>query len=115
MVSPSVIQLLGVFLKIDWRENDAGSFTAPDALLLKELGEKYNISSELVTKLIEVELSLSGLGKRKGIMNKLESILKQDWDVEDAIDYRNQEFNIGIAWKDKIRSLQDAYDKAPSI
>ena len=98
--------------QIDWPDNDSGSFTAPDAALLKDLAEKHETSPEMIMKLIEVELSLSGLGRRKGIMRKLESLLKQDWDIEDAMDYRNTEYQASIAWRGKIGDLQSAIDEA---
>lgn len=101
--------------QIEWTENDAGAFSAPDALLLKELGEKHGISGELIIKLIEVELSVSGLGKRKGIMDKLRGILKQDWDTDDAIEYRSKEYNAGMAWRDKSQALQDALKEANEL
>ena len=101
--------------KIEWAENDAGAFSAPDALLLKELANKHGISDGLFIKLIEIELSMSGLGRRKGIMDKLRSILKQDWDTDEAIDYRTEEFNVGMAWQDKSNALQDALNAASEL
>ena len=100
---------------IEWTENDAGAFSVPDALLLKELSVKHSISEGLVMKLIEVELSMSGLGRRKGIMDKLRNTLKQDWDTDEAIDYRTKEFNAGIAWQDKSKALQDALNRATEL
>ncbi|MET0002060.1 MAG: DNA phosphorothioation system sulfurtransferase DndC [Candidatus Thiodiazotropha sp.] len=104
--------------EVEWVENDAGSFTEPDALLLKELSDHHSVPAELIMKLIEVELSVSGLGKRKGIMDKLSSILHQDWeDSLEAINARKQaksnEHEGG--WREKIRSLQDQYDGAPKV
>ena len=101
--------------QIEWDENDAGAFSAPDALLLNELGEKHGVSSDLIIKLIEVELSMSGLGKRKGIMDKLTNILRQDWDTDDAIDYRNEEFSSAMAWHDKSDALQRALAAAAEL
>jgi len=101
--------------RIDWVANDAGAFTAPDAMLLRDLGERHGVSAELVMKLLEVELSKSGLGKRRGIMQELEGIFRQDWDVDEAIQYRNQEFEANTAWRDKVKSLQESYEKAPKL
>jgi DNA sulfur modification protein DndC len=95
---------------IEWAENDAGAFTAPDALLLGELAEQHDLAPEMIMKLIEVELSVSGLGRRRGIMQKLETVLQQDWDVEEAMDYRSQEYNVSVTWRDEITDLQAAID-----
>lgn len=96
---------------IEWPTNDSGAFTAPDAELLRELAKKHDVAPEMVMKLIETELSLAGLGKRKGIMKKIESILRQDWDIDDALDYRHQEFKAGSGWRDKITQFQSEVDK----
>ena len=48
---------------IDWVENDAGSFTEPDAKLLKELEIKHGVPMELVIKLLEVETAQVGSPK----------------------------------------------------
>lgn len=100
---------------IDWVENDAGAFTEPDAQLLKSLGEHHGIPAELIMKLIEVELSVSGLGKRKGIMQKLESTLKQDWETLEKINARNQSKISAGGWREKINELQKQYDGAPEL
>ncbi|ODB88002.1 sulfurtransferase DndC [Candidatus Thiodiazotropha endoloripes] len=101
--------------RIEWVDNDAGVFSTPDALLLRDLGERYGVPAELVTKLLEVELSKSGLGKRIGIMRELEMVLRQDWDIDEALEYRELEFETNSAWREKIRTLQEAYDKAPTV
>lgn len=100
---------------IEWIENDAGAFTEPDAKLLKELGVKHGVPAELIMKLIEVEISVSGLGKRQGIMRKLESVLKMDWESLEQINKRNKANQIHNSWKDKIKELQIAHDGAPKL
>ncbi|MER0203187.1 MAG: DNA phosphorothioation system sulfurtransferase DndC [Nitrosomonas sp.] len=101
--------------EVEWIENDAGAFTEPDAILLKELGEKHNVPAELIMKLIEVELSVSGLGKRHGIMQKLENVLKRDWESLKDINIRNMSISNGGVWKEKIKQLQHSYDEAPTV
>ncbi len=92
--------------EIEWIENDAGAFSEPDAKLLNMLGEKYNVPAELIMKLIEVELSVSGLGKRKGVHQKLESVLKKDWESLEEINLRNMELAKHDLWKEKIEQLK---------
>jgi len=100
--------------EIEWIENDAGAFTEPDAILLNDLGAKYNIPAELIMKLIEVELSVSGLSKRKGILQKLESVLKKDWETLDEINTRNTESSKHDSWKEKLIQLQSEYSEIPA-
>jgi len=101
--------------QVEWTENDAGAFTEPDAILLKELGEKHGVPAELIMKLIEVELSVSGLRKRQGIMQKLESILKRDWESLEDINVRNMAASNSGVWKEKIKQLQSSYEEAPTV
>jgi len=100
---------------VEWIENDAGAFTEPDAQLLKELGINHEVPAELIMKLIEVELSVSGLGKRKGIMQKLGAILKQDWESLESINARNKPKISSGSWGEKINELQEQYDRAPEL
>lgn len=98
--------------QIEWTQNDAGAFTAPDAFLLQTLAAKHDLAPEMIMKLLEVELSVSGLGRRKGVMRKLESVIEQDWNIEDAMGYRNQEYNAAMTWRDEITILQDELEAA---
>lgn len=100
--------------EVEWVENDAGAFTEPDAKLLNSLGEKYNVPAELIMKLIEVELSVSGLGKRKGVLQKLETVLNKDWESLEEINKRNIESAKHDLWKDKIEQLKNEYNEVPA-
>ena len=100
--------------EIEWIENDAGAFTEPDAKLLNELGAKYNIPAELIMKMIEVELSVSGLGKRKGVLQKLETVLKKDWGTLEEINSRNIKSIKHDSWKEKLDQLKKEYSEVPA-
>ncbi|PMR70410.1 DNA phosphorothioation system sulfurtransferase DndC [Halomonas heilongjiangensis] len=77
---------------LDWIEDDAGAFTKADSSTLEALSEKYNVPAALVRKMLEAELQVSGLGNRRGILNKLESILQRDWEALEVINERNESF-----------------------
>ncbi|MAL94590.1 MAG: DNA phosphorothioation system sulfurtransferase DndC [Haliea sp.] len=77
---------------LEWVEDDAGAFTRVDSKTLNELSEKYRVSAALIRKMIEAQLEVSGLGKRRGILNKLESILQRDWENLEEINIRNESF-----------------------
>lgn len=64
---------------LDWVEHDAGAFTQEDANLIAELSAEYSVPTELVMKLLELELSMDGLSRRHGLFKKIESLLKNDW------------------------------------
>lgn len=64
---------------LNWPDTDGGSFNQDDAELLQSLSKLYRTPAELVMKLLELEMSMDGLGRRKGLFNKIESLLKNDW------------------------------------
>ena len=54
---------------------------------VQNVGQEVNVSPELLKKIIDVEVEVSGLGSRRGINNKIENILKRDWEsVEEAFE-----------------------------
>ena len=96
---------------IDWVENDAGAFTEPDAKLLQEIEAEHGAPAEMLMKLIEIELSMSGLNIRKGILNKIENVLKMDWGSLDEINSRNLTPERKNVYKDKLDSLKRRYEE----
>ena len=70
---------------LDWIENDAGAFTQPDADLLQKLGTRHGVSSTLVRKLLDLEVSMDGLAKRRGMTDRIHSILSEDWEPLEKI------------------------------
>jgi len=95
---------------LNWIVNDAGAFTEPDAKLLYEIEEEYGAPAEMVMKLIEIELSLTGLSHRKGILNKIETILKQDWGSLEDINNRNSSPERQNVYKAKLDGLKQRYE-----
>ncbi|MBC8998766.1 DNA phosphorothioation system sulfurtransferase DndC [Pseudomonas sp. N40(2020)] len=64
---------------LDWVIDDQSRFDTYDAELLSDVSNKFDTSSEMVMKLIELEVSMEGLSRRHGIFDKIDSILKKDW------------------------------------
>ncbi|WP_318508086.1 DNA phosphorothioation system sulfurtransferase DndC [Photobacterium leiognathi] len=64
---------------LDWVYDDNASFGKDDAQLIKELCTDFDIETEMIMKLIELEVSMEGLSRRSGISNKIELLLKLDW------------------------------------
>jgi DNA sulfur modification protein DndC len=96
---------------IDWVENDAGAFTEPDAKLLQQLEAEFGAPAEMLMKLIEIELTMSGLNARKGILNKIENVLKMDWGTLEDINSRNLAPHSINLYKDKLDSLKRRYEE----
>lgn len=90
---------------IDWIENDAGAFTQPDADLLQELGTRYAVPSTLVRKLLDLEVSMDGLAKRRGMTDRIHSILSEDWEPLEKILRNGQRIRDG-GYQEEIDRLQ---------
>lgn len=100
---------------IDWVENDAGSFTSEDSELLRSLSQKYSVPAELIMKLLEVEIAVSGLGNRRGILKKLDSVLNKDWESLEAVKERLYEHKKYDLWKDKLSKLRKLHDEVSNL
>ncbi len=99
---------------LDWIENDAGAFTEPDAKLLQKIEVKHDIPAELLMKLIEIELAMSGLSKRKGILNQIENVLKMDWGSLKEINARKLAPERKNLYQDKLDDLKRRYETVGS-
>ncbi len=94
---------------IDWINNDSGVFSDADARLLRELEEQHGAPSEMIMKLLEVELSMSGFSRRRGLLDKLKKILNQDWEsFEDIQDKRGKNETRSV-YRQKIHKLEKMY------
>ena len=79
-------------------KDDVSNFGELEASIIDRLAEQHDTSPDLVRKLIELEVSLSGLGKRQGLYQRIDKILAQDWgSVEKAKSKREDEKAIHFA------------------
>ena len=70
---------------LDWVQNDAGAFTQPDADLLDELEQRHGVPGTLIRKLLDLEVSMDGLAKRRGMTDRIHSILTEDWESLETV------------------------------
>lgn len=109
---PSIFSEVYPDEQIEWIENDAGAFSEPDTKILQQLQEKHNIPAELVMKLLEVELAQVGASRRRGVVNKLETVLKLDWDDFATASKRHESFRKNTnLYAATIQKLQQEYDE----
>jgi DNA sulfur modification protein DndC len=98
---------------ITWQKNDLGFFGDGGIEAIIKTAHSNNVPSELLQKVINLEIEVSGLGNRRGITNKLESIFKRDWgSLEEALERRIQANNEVLEFKekrDKFQSMLEAY------
>ncbi|MBB3047426.1 DNA sulfur modification protein DndC [Litorivivens lipolytica] len=102
---PAIVAEIYPDSKIEWIDNDAGMFTEHDTELMASVASKHDISPEMIMKLLEVELSVSGLGRRKGVHQRLLSVLKQDWGSLEEIKEKHQKTKPDGYWKSEIQKL----------
>lgn len=100
--------------KINWVKDDSARFNQDEQQVLKQLEAIYGVPAPLVMKLIDTEISFSGLAKRKGIIDSLESILSQDWEsLEEIKDRQMNTINVNefALEAEKYRSVVEALTK----
>ena len=72
---------------LDWVQNDATSANRIDFDLIESLAEQYKVPTVLVHRLLDLEISMEGLARRRGINVEIAKTLNQDWGtVEDVIE-----------------------------
>lgn len=76
---------------LDWSVDDTNQFSRQEAALLNEVAPGSNISPQMLKKLIDLEVSMSGLTRRVGIFNKIGRLIQQDWDSAEKIIHENKD------------------------
>ena len=60
----------------------------------------------MVMKLIDLELAVTGLSRRTGILTKIETVLKQDWGTLEDINQRKLSPKMKNVYQDKLADLK---------
>ena len=76
---------------LDWSVDDTNQFSREDAALITEIAPEYGVSPQLVKKLIDLEISMSGLSRRTGIYKKIGKLIQQDWESAEEIIKQNKD------------------------
>lgn len=91
--------------ELDWIPNDVGIFTKPNADLLRDLAGKHGIPSALIQKLLNLEVSMDGLAKRRGMTDRIHSILSEDWEPLENILAESERVRDG-GYQEELDGLQ---------
>ncbi|EBM3223035.1 DNA phosphorothioation system sulfurtransferase DndC [Salmonella enterica] len=86
---------------LNWLLDERVRFAGADAGLLVDLANDHGIVPEMIMKLIELEISFEGMGRRQNVQKKIDSILQQDWGTFEEI----QEKHVGIQKKNQFDVL----------
>ncbi len=93
--------------KINWLYDDDDSFGELEEQIIAKIAPNHNVHPELVKKLIELEISTSGLNKRKGIFTKIERVLRQDWGtIDEAKEKREIEKSSSLEYKQELEDIE---------
>lgn len=76
---------------LDWSVDDTNQFSREDAALITDIAPEYGVSPQLVKKLIDLEISMSGLSRRTGIYKKIGRLIQQDWESAEEIIKQNKD------------------------
>lgn len=75
---------------LNWTQDESGSLTSEEIDIIREVCEKNSIPIRLVTKLVEIEKRMEGLGRRTGIFGEINSIFQEEWASKEEILQRNK-------------------------
>ena len=92
---------------LDWAHHDAGTFTADDEKSLADLGVKHAVPPTLVRKLLDLELSMDGLARRRGMPERIRAILTEEWQPLHVVLEQGERVRDG-GYQDEINRLQEA-------
>lgn len=70
---------------LGWVYEDKVSFSAAEEKLLSEVCNAHKIPVRLVSKLLDAERQVQGMGRRAFIFNSLDAILNEEWRTEEEI------------------------------
>lgn len=78
--------------KLDVRDDDSFQFDGGDAALLDEVCEQFDIPPLLLSELLEIERSVSGLKRRAAVHQRIAGVLDKEWRPnEDVLHDRRSE------------------------
>lgn len=103
---------------LDWVINDNNSFGEIEAQILQQLGSDYDVSPEMIQKLLDLEISLEGLSRRTGVFDKIGSLLKRDWgsleDIKEKHAQLQSKADLDVH-KDQIKKYEDEISQLDRI
>lgn len=110
---------------LNWLLDERVRFAGADAGLLVDLANDHGIVPEMIMKLIELEISFEGMGRRQNVQKKIELILQQDWGTFEEIQEKHagvqkkSQFDVLLSEKESIemglKNLSDDMDKLEKI
>ncbi len=76
-------EILGTDL--NWVEDETGAFSNNEHKLLEELCASMGLPVQLVTRLIDTERRMQGMGRRTGIYNTIHRLFVEEWGTKEDV------------------------------
>jgi len=76
-------EIVGKDLK--WTQDESGSISGEELAIIKEICDNNSVPFRLVTKLIETEKRMEGMGRRAGIFTEIGSVFQEEWADQEEI------------------------------
>jgi DNA sulfur modification protein DndC len=70
---------------LNWVEDELGIFTEDDKKILEIICNEHDIPLQMVTRLIDTEKRMAGMGRRVGIYSTINKIFTEEWREEKEI------------------------------
>ena len=90
---------------LTWAQDDARVFSPSDENDLSALGEQYGVPTTLVRKLLDLEIAMDGISKRRGMGDLIHAILTEEWQPLSVVLSREKQFSDG-GFQEEIDRLQ---------
>ena len=89
--------------ELNWVNDDSGVFGDLERSLLENLANERSTPLQLVTRLIDTERSMQGMGRRSGIYNQIHRLFSEEWGDEEDVLTKSQKYQ-------KLLSILDLDD-----
>jgi DNA sulfur modification protein DndC len=70
---------------LNWTQDETGSISGEELEIIKVVCENNSVPFRLITKLIETEKRMEGMGRRSGIFGEINSIFQEEWADQEEI------------------------------
>ncbi|MBP7508130.1 MAG: DNA phosphorothioation system sulfurtransferase DndC [Prolixibacteraceae bacterium] len=70
---------------LDWIEEDKGSFSNIESQILEQICNRHHVPIRLVSKLLDMEHQVQGMGRRASIFARIEEVLGEEWRSEEEV------------------------------
>jgi DNA sulfur modification protein DndC len=86
---------------LDWAINETGVFSEDDKEILEEICNEHDVPLQIITRLLDTEKTMAGMGRRVGIFSKIHKVFSEEWRSENEIliqaeAERNRQLELGL-------------------